>query len=85
MNDSYIARNIEDILKEVITMFPAIALTGIRQSGKSTLLKNVLTDYKYISFDDPILRESAVKDPNLFLDSAGDRVKFNMFRSSCHI
>ena len=74
MNDSYIARNIEGILKEVITMFPAIALTGIRQSGKSTLLKNVLTDYKYISFDDPILRESAVKDPNLFLDSAGDRV-----------
>lgn len=74
MNKKYVPRNIEGILKEIIKMFPAVAVTGVRQSGKSTLLKNVLTDYNYISFDDPIQRENAVKDPNLFLDSAGDKV-----------
>lgn len=54
--------------------FPSVAVTGPRQSGKSTLLKELLCDYRYISLDDPLLREQALSDPVLLLDSVGDRV-----------
>lgn len=33
-----------------------IALTGARQTGKTTLLKHEFKEYKYISFDDPVIR-----------------------------
>ena len=33
-----------------------IALTGARQTGKTTLLKHEFDDYQYISFDDPVMR-----------------------------
>jgi hypothetical protein len=70
----YLNRQIESKVLEVIDTFPSMALTGPRQSGKSTLLLNTLKNYKYISFDDPLAREQSVSDPNYFLDSAGERV-----------
>ena len=33
-----------------------ILLTGARQTGKTTLLKAILPEYAYISFDDPVVR-----------------------------
>lgn len=69
----YLHRDIEKVLKTQIKSFSAIAVTGPRQTGKSTLLRNLFgKDYKYISFDDPLTRETALSDPELFLDRAGD-------------
>lgn len=70
----YITRDIETTLRRVLGSFPSVAVTGPRQSGKSTLLKELLGDYRYISLDDPLLREQALSDPVLLLDSVGDRV-----------
>jgi len=69
---TYVSRDIEPVLREMIGQFPAVAVTGPRQSGKSTLLQHVLPDYAYLTLDDPLLRRQALDDPELFLDSAGD-------------
>ncbi len=65
----YIHRIIEQELTVALTEFPVLVLTGPRQTGKSTLLKTVFKDYEYISLDDPILRQLAQSDPQLFLDN----------------
>ncbi len=71
---TYLNRQIESKVRALLDAFPSIAVTGPRQSGKSTLLLNTLKEYKYISFDDPLIREQSVSDPNFFLDSAGTKV-----------
>jgi hypothetical protein len=74
----YIQREIEETLKSFVKQFPAIILTGPRQSGKSTLLSHLFAKtHKIISFDDPLIRERALTDPHLFLEDAGDRVVFD--------
>jgi len=71
----YIHRKIEKVLKKVVNQFPSLVLTGPRQSGKSTLLKELfLKDYTYVSFDDPVTRERAISDPEFFLDSLKGKV-----------
>ncbi|MFH1096305.1 MAG: ATP-binding protein [Candidatus Desantisbacteria bacterium] len=78
MNKIYIPRNIENTLKEFVREFPAVALSGPRQAGKSTLLSKLFGDtHNIISFDDPLTRERALSDPYLFLETAGTRVIFD--------
>lgn len=74
----YINREIEGILKNSLNNFPSMALTGPRQSGKSTLLKNIFgNEFNAISFDDPVVRERATADPKLFIESAGEKIIFD--------
>lgn len=63
----YYPREQAEQLKQALATFPVVLLTGPRQAGKSTLLKNILPDYHYISLDDLVLRQQALKDPALFL------------------
>ncbi|MBI5408415.1 MAG: ATP-binding protein [Nitrospirae bacterium] len=69
----YIHRQIEKKVKQLVRSFPSIAITGPRQSGKSTLLINTLKGYKYITFDDPLTRGRAISDPQFFIDSLGEK------------
>jgi predicted AAA+ superfamily ATPase len=62
-----IKRELAKSIKETLSKYPVIALTGPRQSGKTTLLKNILPDYSYISLENPDNREFAENDPNGFL------------------
>ena len=49
--------------------FPAIVVTGPRQSGKTTLLKSVFSKtHRYVSLEDPDVRMQAKEDPRGFLD-----------------
>lgn len=54
--------------------FPIISVTGPRQSGKSTLIKNLFPKYKYINLEDADIREYAEEDPRGFLESQGTKV-----------
>ena len=63
----YVVRKLSDSLLETVQEAPVLLLTGPRQSGKSTLLKKLFPDYKYISLDDLRLRAQAKDDPELFL------------------
>ena len=65
----YYRRKVEEKLKDVLHQFPVILITGARQSGKTTLLKESLPEYQYVSLDDPAVRDFAIKDPKLFLET----------------
>ncbi|MCO5230546.1 MAG: ATP-binding protein [Chitinophagales bacterium] len=69
MSDSYIHRNIINQILEQKEKFPILALTGPRQSGKTTLLKSVFKDYRYISLENPDIRDFAKSDPNGFFET----------------
>lgn len=67
MKSTYLHRKLELPLKEALKQFPVVLVTGPRQAGKSTLLQHLLKEYKYISFDDVLIRNLAETDPTLFL------------------
>ena len=54
-------------LLRLASQFPVVAITGPRQSGKSTLAKMTFPQKKYITMDDKSLREIAKSNPNDFL------------------
>ncbi|MBT4967726.1 MAG: AAA family ATPase, partial [Bacteroidetes bacterium] len=62
-----IERNIAHSLLAMITKYQVIALTGPRQSGKTTLLKDLFSEYDYVSLENPDNRAFADSDPNGFL------------------
>lgn len=68
---------LEATLKEYIQYFSVVGLTGPRQSGKSTLLRHVLTDYKYVTFDDYRVINLFHQDPERFLMLYGNKVIFD--------
>lgn len=63
----YQHRAIEPEITKALRTFPAILVTGSRQAGKTTLLRNLLPDYKYVSFDLYSDLEGVKEDPRLFL------------------
>ena len=65
----YIKRLAENVIKKQEKMFKTILVTGARQVGKTTMLKNVKPDINYITLDDMILNQSALEEPELFLKS----------------
>ena len=65
----YIKRSAENVIKKQEKIFKAILITGARQVGKTTILKNLKSNVNYITLDDMILNQLAKEDPNLFLKS----------------
>ncbi len=69
MVTNYISRSLEPVLKRAVKGFPAIILTGPRQSGKTTLLKQQFgRKYNYVSIEPPDVRDAASSNPRGFLD-----------------
>lgn len=63
----YISRALEERLRKYEKTYKAIMVTGARQVGKSTLLKRVFPDRKYVSLDDPFLEQQAREAGDMFL------------------
>lgn len=62
-----IQREITRSIKSLATRYPVTALTGSRQSGKTTPLKQLIPDYEYLSLENLDVREFAQTDTKGFL------------------
>ena len=62
-----IQRNLSPKLKKVASWYPIVTVVGPRQSGKTTLCKQVFPDKPYVSLEALDLRRQALEDPRGFL------------------
>jgi predicted AAA+ superfamily ATPase len=70
-------RKLSPHLQNMLGKFPVVSLTGPRQSGKTTLLKNVFPNYQYFNLERIDLREMILTDPLGFLKSTGSGIIFD--------
>lgn len=63
-----IKRDIEAVVRKLAHGYPALAITGPRQAGKTTLARYVFPDRPYVSLENPDVRELALHDPRRFLE-----------------
>lgn len=74
---SLVNRQIKDAIKFQLDKYPILALTGPRQSGKTTLLKDLLPEYRYVSLENADLNSYATEDPIGFLAEYDSMVIFD--------
>ncbi len=67
-------RTIVEGINAYMQRYPIVALTGPRQSGKTTLLKGIFPDFRYVSLENPDNRAFAENDPNGFLQLYDQKV-----------
>jgi len=61
-------RILERVIRRAIRTFPALVVTGPRQSGKTTLFKMLFSrSHTFVSLEDPDIRMRARDDPRGFL------------------
>lgn len=63
----YLARSCEPSVKRLLGMFPAVAVVGPRQSGKTTLVKRLMPDAPFFDLDTVEDLERVRRDPDTFL------------------
>jgi len=62
----YYKRHANEAIRKLSTMFGAVLVTGARQVGKTTLLKEIAGNIGYVTLDDKIQLVSAVKQSGTF-------------------
>jgi predicted AAA+ superfamily ATPase len=72
-NNMYISRELKKTFQTCIRQFPAVLITGPRQSGKTTFLQHEMKNVAYVTFDDPLNRDFALQDANGFLDQVNEK------------
>jgi predicted AAA+ superfamily ATPase len=70
-------RAIKKEMEIYLGKYPILVLTGPRQSGKTTFLKNEFKHYTYVNLENLDNRNYALDDPNGFLVQQGNFVIFD--------
>lgn len=68
MEAKYIHRELSAVIEEAYRYFSVITVTGPRQSGKTTLLRNLFSYLPYYSLENLDVRSFAENDPVAFLN-----------------
>ncbi len=65
----YYTRTLEHTIGQAVASFPAVVVSGPRQSGKTTLLRHLFAgSHRFVTLEDLDVRQQAVEDPRGFLD-----------------
>lgn len=80
-----IKRELRTAIENLRTKYPILAITGPRQSGKTTFLKNTFSDYTYVNLEDPDNRNFAETDPRNFLSQYNKYVIFDEVQRVPHL
>jgi len=67
-------RYLSNKIIKLLEMFPAVAVLGARQSGKSTLVKQLLPDWKYYDLERPDDYELISSDPLGFFSRNANKI-----------
>lgn len=67
----WISRTYEEALKAMFAQFPAVAVTGARQVGKTALVRHVFPELGYVSLDFPAVAAQAEQNPDGFFREHG--------------
>jgi len=59
-------RHIQARIDEALSLFPCVALLGVRQCGKTTLINNLPKNWKQYDMEKVSDREIVLRDPDLF-------------------
>lgn len=78
-------RRIKTAMDVYRTKYPILALTGPRQSGKTTFLKTQFSDYQYVNLENIDSRNYALDDPNGFLKQYNQFVIFDEVQRVPHL
>lgn len=71
----YVPRALAATIRRAMRTFPAVLVTGPRQTGKTTLLREEFGgSHRYVSLERPDVRAVTRDDPAGFLADAGERV-----------
>lgn len=81
----FVHRQIEGRIREMCEKFPIVSVTGPRQSGKTTLLRELFSDYRYISMENPDMQDFALQDPRRFLATYDRHVIFDEAQRVPHL
>ena len=82
----YIKRGIEPTLRRACREFPVVVLTGPRQSGKTTVLRRVLSaTHDYLTLETPDARAAAASDPRGFLAGTGRPLVIDEVQNAPHL
>ena len=63
------------LLQELLGLFPCVALLGVRQCGKTTLLRELLPDWRLFDMEKLADHEAIARDPDLFLRDCQGQLK----------
>ena len=67
-----LARHARPTLMALASGFPVLAITGPRQSGKTTLARSAFPQLPYVNLEDPDTRDMALADPRRFFARLAD-------------
>ena len=71
---AYLKRHIEAQIKQLLTQFPAVLLLGVRQCGKTHLLKNLYPKWKYFDLENLKDRDFLTRDFEFFFQEYSQNI-----------
>ena len=80
-----IPRHLEPTLHKAARQYPVVSLTGPRQSGKTTLVREAFPRHQYASLEVPDQREFAQGDPRGFLGQFAGKVVLDEVQRTPHL
>lgn len=69
-----IPRHITSAILSLVGKFPVLTITGPRQSGKTTLIKNLFPNLPYFSLENPDFYAQVIQDPKSLFKVYGHRM-----------